>query len=696
MFSFDDKKFIEDAIEIFDYLHNGVVVVEITDDSSIKLIYLNKLIAKLLGITPQEAMEKYLNNPTDMVYEADRPVLHEDLLRNYHNEQQDYFSASYRFQKGDGSIIWVLGHMQFTIRNGKPIYICLFTDVNELISAQINVEESSNNLWMDIVNNIPTGATIVSSTNDVLKVVAVNDTLVKFAEKVGELLDGNSRIWSKEALTMLLNQNIYAFCIEEDTHLVKEMMDSSIYSPITETTFRLRGSTTHNPIYIHTTCSSRMVDENTRYYYILFTEITRSVLAEQELQANQIMLLHLSYYDKLTGFKNRNAYSEYTEACRIDKQKDVGIAFIDANGLKEANDQLGHSYGDKMLKTLASIIKEDFSYTSVYRISGDEFVIVEPNISKEDFVAKVLHVRDKLVENDDIASIGFVWKKSMSDLKRRVGQAEQLMYIEKQKYYEKTAALKSKHRPRLLKLLLKDLENNQFVMFLQPKAQIGSKKATGAEALVSRIDDDGKIIPPYEFIPQLEQEKLIPKIDFFMLEEVCKFLEELKKEGRTDFVVSVNMSRVTFEELDFISHVEEVCNKYDFNRSQLEFELTESNKTIDQIRFDDYIQKIKSLGISISLDDVGTDYASLCMLIIEGIDVLKVDRSLIVQIDKKNTQILLKHLNAMAHELGIKVLAEGVETDDVRLALEELGCDYYQGYLLSPPIPADKFKKEFL
>ena len=181
-----------------------------------------------------------------------------------------------------------------------------------------------------------------------------------------------------------------------------------------------------------------------------------------------------------------------------------------------------------------------------------------------------------------------------------------------------------------------------------------------------------------------------------MLEEVCKFLEELKKEGRTDFVVSVNMSRVTFEELDFISHVEEVCNKYDFNRSQLEFELTESNKTIDQIRFDDYIQKIKNIGISISLDDVGTDYASLCMLIIEGIDVLKVDRSLIVQIDKKNTQILLKHLNAMAHELGIKVLAEGVETDDVRLALEELGCDYYQGYLLSPPIPADKFKKEFL
>ncbi|MBR1572828.1 MAG: EAL domain-containing protein [Lachnospiraceae bacterium] len=696
MFSFYDEKFIENAKDIFDYLHNGVVVVEITENDSIKLIYVNKLIAKLLGITTEEATEKYLNNPINMVYESDRPVLNENLLRNYHNEQNDYFTASYRFQKYDGEIIWVLGHMQFFIHNGRPIYVCLFTDVNELISAQINVEENSNNLWMDIVNNIPTGATIVSSTNDTFKIVAINDTLVKFAEKVGEMLDGNDRSWNKEALTMLLNQNIYAFCIEEDIHLVKEMMNASIVAPITETTFRLRGSTSHNPVYIHTTCSSRMVDENTRYYYILFTEITRTVLAEQELQANQIMLLHMSYYDKLTGFKNRNAYSEYTEACRIDKQKDVGIAFIDANGLKEANDQLGHSYGDRMLQIVSSLIKEEFSYTNVYRISGDEFVIVEPNINKEDFVAKILHVRDLLVENDDIASIGFVWKKSMSDLKRRVGQAEQLMYIEKQKYYERTAALQSKHRPRLLKLLLNDLENNQFVMFLQPKARIGSTKATGAEALVRRIGEDGKIIPPYEFIPQLEQEKLIPKIDFFMLEEVCKFLEELKKEGRTDFVVSVNMSRVTFEELDFISHVEEVCSKYDFNRSQLEFELTESNQTIDQIRFDDYIQKIKSLGISISLDDVGTDYASLRMLIIEGIDVLKIDRSLIVQIDKENTQVLLKHLNAMAHELGIKVLAEGVETDDVRQALEELNCDYYQGYLLSPPIPVDKFKQEFL
>ncbi|MBQ1604816.1 MAG: EAL domain-containing protein, partial [Lachnospiraceae bacterium] len=164
----------------------------------------------------------------------------------------------------------------------------------------------------------------------------------------------------------------------------------------------------------------------------------------------------------------------------------------------------------------------------------------------------------------------------------------------------------------------------------------------------------------------------------------------------TPVTISLNVSRVHLQTDDFVKKINHMVDRHQIPHQYLEFELTESNQTIDQIRFDDYIQKIKSLGISISLDDVGTDYASLRMLIIEGIDVLKIDRSLIVQIDKENTQVLLKHLSAMAHELGIKVLAEGVETDDVRQALEELNCDYYQGYLLSPPIPVDKFKQEFL
>lgn len=233
-------------------------------------------------------------------------------------------------------------------------------------------------------------------------------------------------------------------------------------------------------------------------------------------------------------------------------------------------------------------------------------------------------------------------------------------------------------------------------MFLQPKADVNSSKVIGAEALVRKVDDTGKVIQPYEFIPQLEKERLIPKIDFYMLEEACRFLEVLKKENKTDFKVSVNMSRVTLVENNYIQTVEKIIGKYDFNVSQLEFEITESNETMDNQRLEDYIKNIKDLGISISLDDVGTDYSSLPMLLIDGIDCVKLDRSLVTKIKTPKAHKLLRHVTNMCHELGMEVIAEGIETDDIRESLRLINCDSFQGYLLSKPISVEDFRNKFL
>lgn len=233
-------------------------------------------------------------------------------------------------------------------------------------------------------------------------------------------------------------------------------------------------------------------------------------------------------------------------------------------------------------------------------------------------------------------------------------------------------------------------------MFLQPKSNIKNQKVIGAEALARKRGPKGELIPPYEFIPQLEQEKLISFIDFFMLEEVCRFLEMLHEEGNTSFKISVNMSRVTMAENDYIQRIIEISDKYHFCRRQLEFEITESSQTMDNMRMEEDVLRLKELGFGISLDDVGTEYSSIPMLTLEGIDTVKLDRSFIVKMTNPKVDKLISYVIEMSHGIGLDVVAEGVETDGERKKLEQKKCDMYQGFLLSKPIPAAEFKEKFL
>lgn len=166
--------------------------------------------------------------------------------------------------------------------------------------------------------------------------------------------------------------------------------------------------------------------------------------------------------------------------------------------------------------------------------------------------------------------------------------------------------------------------------------------------------------------------------------------------GNDDFSVSVNVSRVTIAENEFMNTVRGILQKYDFIRSNLDFELTESNKTMDSLRLEEYIVELKKLDIKISIDDMGTEYSTLALLTMDGINWVKLDRSLVTHLKQGKDKTLLRHIINMCHDLGMKVIAEGVETDEVRLQLMAMDCDAYQGYLTSKPIPEQEFKDKFL
>ncbi|MDD6193346.1 MAG: EAL domain-containing protein [Lachnospiraceae bacterium] len=681
-------------MDILNRFQSGMIILKVLENNHYSVLYFNDGFAAMLGYDREE-LQTALDEGMDMaelVYPADRKRVAHVFPRV---TEAGYEGKAFRMVQKKNNVIWVLGDYKRNELDGEEVLCISYINISQLIGEQIKLEES-NNMWMDIANNVPLGMLIFSQEHDKTTTIAVNDSLVDFSNSVGYVLDGVVRDWSKEQLMMLFNQSIYTFCHEDDAYLVRDMLEQSKENPVADCRFRLRGSSDTNNVWIYSQCSSKQVSDGCRNYYVTFQNVTKEVVQEEELRENHEMLLDMSYRDALTGVKNRNSYDQYIAYCKKNRQHHVGIVFADVNGLKEINDTMGHLQGDHMISNFARILIEAFSKEHVFRISGDEFVVVIPNIDKMEFQQRMKIVLNRVFDYDEIASVGYIWKESVSDIKRRASQAEQLMYVEKQRYYEGKRAVKSKHRSKMLEDLMAELEQGRYVMYLQPKSNIQDTNIVGAEALVRKITPQGEVVSPYEFVPIFEQEKLISLIDYFILEEACKFLERLARKGNHQFKISVNMSRVTMAENDYIYKIISICNRYSFSRSQLEFEITESAQTMDNMRMEKDIAELKGLGFGVSLDDVGTEYSSFPMLTLDGIDTVKLDRSFIVKMKNPKVDKLISYIIEMSHDLGLYVIAEGVETDEDRQSLRDKCCDMYQGYLLSRPIPAEEFKERFL
>ena len=553
--------------------------------------------------------------------------------------------------------------------------------------------KADNAKWTDIINSIPIGIAIFSIENDVTTTIALNDRLIDFANKMGELLDGKERHWLRSDMMHIFDQNIYAFSAEKDMGKIEKMLKDSCVFPFSNCTFQLKGSSDAHPIWLHSECFSKEVSKTSRKYYVTFSDVTADINNRLALEKNHELLSYMNRHDPLTGVKNRNAYNSLIEELKAHRVTRIGIAFADVNGLKEVNDSIGHKNGDVLICKFSNILCNEFGQEDVYRISGDEFVLILQDISSEEFREKMSRVTGQIKSADHVASIGFLWESSLDDIEHGISRAEQLMYVEKQRFYADQETTASRHRPELLTHLLRDIELGNYRMYLQPKANINESSIIGAEALVRRFDENEQMILPVKFIPQLERERLIPVIDYFILEEACKVLQRWEKEGRAPICISTNMSRVTLAENDFHHHVRELLEKYQINPAYLELEITESSETLSNDKLISEMSALKELGLCVSLDDMGTDYSALHMLLLDGLDIVKLDRSFILSMGSKKGDILLRNIIHTCHALGLSCVAEGVETDAQRLQLLEMGCDMYQGYLLSRPVPVEEFER---
>lgn len=423
---------------------------------------------------------------------------------------------------------------------------------------------------------------------------------------------------------------------------------------------------------------------------------------------NHVDMLHrLSYHDLLTNALNRNAFMDVLSQFRPGQYASAGIFYIDINGMKEINDFYGHHQGDKILITTVAKVFNLFKPDELFRIGGDEFVIITYDLTETDFYEKFNLLRNVFCEKTNLPfsiATGSCWVKSPSDLNSLLQQADSAMYTDKKKFYygkEKT----SRYRHNLddilnlanYSALQEALTAGQFCIYFQPKISLDTEEFIGSEALIRYINQAGEIIAPNNFIPILEEARLIKMLDLYVFEEVCKQINIWKERKMRVKPVSINLSRSTLSYHFLADQLLALITKHNIDISLLELEVTETAEVDNQLVFSQALEKLKEYGFSISIDDFGVRNASLSLFTTISFDILKLDRSLVKTLaQNQKARILIRSLAVICSDLGIKLIAEGVETLEQLDILKELRCNEVQGYLFSKPLPLNDFENKYL
>ena len=423
---------------------------------------------------------------------------------------------------------------------------------------------------------------------------------------------------------------------------------------------------------------------------------------------NHVDMLHrLSYHDLLTNALNRNAFMDVLSQFRPGQYASAGIIYIDINGMKEINDFYGHHQGDKILITTVAKVFNLFKPDELFRIGGDEFVIITYDLTETDFYEKFNLLRNIFCEKTNLPfsiATGSCWVKSPSDLNSLLQQADSAMYTDKKKFYygkEKT----SRYRHNLddilnlanYSALQEALTAGQFCIYFQPKISLDTEEFIGSEALIRYINQAGEIIAPNNFIPILEEARLIKMLDLYVFEEVCKQINIWKERKLRVKPVSINLSRSTLSYHFLADQLLALITKHNIDISLLEMEVTETAEVDNQLVFSQALEKLKEYGFSISIDDFGVRNASLSLFTTINFDILKLDRSLVKTLaQNQKARILIRSLAVICSDLGIKLIAEGVETLEQLDILKELRCNEVQGYLFSKPLPLNDFENKYL
>lgn len=434
----------------------------------------------------------------------------------------------------------------------------------------------------------------------------------------------------------------------------------------------------------------------------------------------------LAFFDVLTGLPNRTLYKELLDQALAQgkrNSRNLAVLFIDLDSFKKINDTLGHSHGDELLKQFARRLttclrssdyiarsgSEDQQISTVSRLGGDEFIVLLHEIGyPRDAGVVSQRILDDLAkpfllgqhEVSITASIGIaLFPKDSLDAESLLKNADMAMYEAKKlgknryQFYSEEMNRDALERLQMENDMRKALTANEFVVYMQPMIDIATGTITGAEALVRWIHPVNGLIPPLNFIPIAEETGFIVALGRWVLLHACQQIQRIRQLFDADLRVAVNISIRQFLHGDFVEMVESVLRESGLPPKALELEITESTIMHNPNQTITILQTLKKLGITAAIDDFGTGYSSLDHLKKLPVDSLKIDRVFVKNITtEKQDAAIIRAVIAMAKTLDLKIVAEGVETDEQLQFLLDLKCDLGQGYLFSKPLPIPDFE----
>ena len=432
-----------------------------------------------------------------------------------------------------------------------------------------------------------------------------------------------------------------------------------------------------------------------------------SLVQDVSEQVNYLKSLeYQATHDSLTQLCNRDWLIQYINTS-IQKRTDQSfyLFFVDLDRFKEINDTLGHDIGDAMLIVLSQRLEGllDSENYKVARLGGDEFAVITSNSDIESVANQIMHVLEQPVELSGMklmvgAGIGIAqYPDHGHDATSLMRCADIAMYHAKEnncRFIEFSTDIDNHSTDRLM--LLNDfrvaIDNNDLVLHFQPKIDLKQRKYIGYEALVRWNHSGQGLIFPDEFVPFVELTDLIQPMTMRIIENSFIQCVEWQKQKQVNNI-SINLSARNLLDDHLPANIAVLLKKYEIDASNIEFEVTESALMIEPDKALKNLQCLHDLGVQISIDDFGTGYSSLSYLRKMPIHKLKIDRAFVSEMDSNDEdRIIVESTINLAHNLGLKVVAEGVENQTVLALLDSLGCDEAQGYHISRPFPVEDLK----
>lgn len=664
-FQYNDHSAMDEII--LEKIQQGIIIL----NERFNIMYLNPWAEKVTLYKKNEI------DHIDKMLMTDNQSVMLDIFRSA--EETGTYEGELFFKRKSGEIYPVWVHITSSKNNERfPRYILFFLDITEQKRVQMKQK-----LAEKVLQTTSEGVLVTDANGFIIKVNAAFELVTGYTSE--EAIGKNPKI---------LQSGIHG----------KEFYDQMWSAVLNKGNWQgeIWNKRKNGEIYPEWMNLNSIKDEtgNITNYIAVFSDITDRKHAEEQLR-------NLAHYDSLTGVANRYSLQKRLKSLIRTAEKynqQMAILFLDLNRFKYVNDNLGHSFGDILLKEVSARIKDLIKNKDmIARLGGDEFIIVLPNIkhAKEGvFMAQKINKALSspfMLGNREVfisTSIGIsLYPMDGKDMETLLSSADKAMFKAKAdsspfEFYHEDMHKNESRRMLLENYLRKALENEEFYLVYHPQIDLQTNEIIGIEALLRWKQAELGHVSPAEFIPLAEETGLIVPISEWLIEKACEDVKKIHLETNKNIKICINISALHFNQMHFVHSIQEIVQRTNINPNYIELELTESMIMPKAKESIDKLVKIKKLGIKLSIDDFGTGYSSLSYLNRFPLDILKIDQSFVRGMSAyKDDSSIVEAIIMMGHRLNLKVVAEGVENKKQLEFLKSQSCDYIQGFYITKPLP---------